>query len=89
MPESWFAAVCTRLMTPALLALYGLPPAPERSPATDAVHTIEPPPCSRMTAAPYLIARNGPIRFTRSTSCQSTAVCSKNGTSPPPMPALA
>src|SRR5258708_27496193 len=39
-PASWLAAVCTRLMTPALLALYGRPPAPERSPATLAVQMV-------------------------------------------------
>src|SRR5262245_32116311 len=58
-------------------------------PATDAVQTIEPAALSRITAAPCLIARNGPIRFTRRTVCQSAALCSKNGVRPPPMPAFA
>jgi len=34
--------VCTIAMTPALLALYVMPPAPERKPATDAVQIIDP-----------------------------------------------
>src|SRR5262249_59486045 len=36
-----------------------------------------------------LIARNGPIRLTRSTSCHNSSGCSKRGIRPPLMPALA
>src|SRR5205085_2986687 len=44
-PESEYAVVWTRLMTPALLAPYGCPLAPDLRPATEVVQTIEPDPC--------------------------------------------
>ena len=58
-------------------------------PATEAVQMIEPPPRAFITGAACLIARNGPIRFTRRISCQSSGVCSKIEARPPEMPALA
>src|SRR5882724_2482447 len=76
-------------MTPALLAPYGCPLAPALRPATDAVQTIEPDFCLIMCGIECLIARNGPIKLTRSTSCQCSTVCSGIGTSPPETPALA
>src|SRR3981189_854394 len=76
-------------MPPALLAPWGCPLAPAFRPATDAVQTIEPDCCLIMCGMEYLIARNGPIRLMRSTSCQCSTVCSGIGTSPPETPALA
>ena len=58
-PTSALAAVWTRLITPALLAEYGLPPALARSAATDAVQTMEPPPCRIMTGAACLMMQPG------------------------------
>src|SRR5262245_5899368 len=76
-------------MTPALLAPYGCPLAPDFRPATDAVQMIDPWPCLVMCGIECFIARNGPIRLTRSTSCQCSGVCSESGTRPPLTPALA
>src|SRR3954453_12554655 len=75
-------------MTPALLAPYGCPLAPALRPATEAVQTIEPYFCLIMCGIECLIARNGPIKLTRNTSCQCSTVCSASGTSPPLTPAL-
>src|SRR3954454_1679817 len=76
-------------MTPALLAPYGWPLAPDFRPATDAVQTIEPDFCAIMCGVAYLIARNGPIRLMRRISIQCSTVWSAKGTSPPLTPALA
>src|SRR3954454_10150588 len=70
-------------MTPALLAPYGWPLAPDFRPATDAVQTIEPDFCAIMCGVAYLIARNGPIRLMRRISIQCSTVWSAKGTSPP------
>jgi len=75
-------------MTPALLAAQGEPPAFARTPATEAVHTIEPLPWRTKTGPAYLIAKNGPIRSARGT-CHNSSGCSKSGTRPPLMSALA
>src|SRR3954469_8916647 len=76
-------------MTPALLAPYGCPLAPALRPATEAVQTIEPDFCLIICGIECLIARNGPIRLMRKTSCHCSTVCSASGTSPPLTPALA
>ena len=61
-------------------------------PATEAVQMIEPLPLAFITALACLMARNGPIRLTRSTSIQPSGVICSSGPNAPaaaPMPALA
>ena len=76
-------------MTPALLALYGTPPAPDFSPATDAVQTMEPLPFSTMIRAAYFSVRNAPTRFTLRMWVNCSTVVSKRETRPPLTPAFA
>src|SRR2546421_377983 len=82
------AAVRVRPTTACLLAEYGPSVGDARSPATDAVFTIAPPPRAIMTGATALRPSHTPLTFTASTRSKVASEHSISGPTSPRMPAL-
>ena len=88
----WFPKVAAMLALsptrPCFDAVYAAPARPPRTPASDAMLTMTPPPCATIFGTTRLQSRYGPVRFTSNTRRHSSSVTSSTSASRSRMPAL-